>query len=202
MSDPVWEAARRIAQEAAQEIGEALGVDESEIREGEALDPMAGFRAAVVGAEGELSAPALVPLPTSELGSAITLVAQLTLDVSCLSAEGGLVNALSSSLGRRARRRVRRALGEIDAAAIASIDFDAWRADLRGLASARVMEASDVEFRLALTAWLQSGDCGDAGDGDALENIPPEADVSQLVATRPEALALLRSVINAWVEVL
>ena len=199
MSNPVWEAARRIAQEAAQEIGEALGVNEPEIREGEASDPMAGFRAAVVAAEGELSAPALVPLPTPELGSAITLVAQLALDVSCVSTEGGLLNALSSSLGRRARRRVRKALGEIDEAAIASIDFEAWRADLRGLASARVLESSDVEFRLALTAWLQSDDCG---DGDDPENIPPEADVSQLVATRPEALALLRSVINAWVEVL
>jgi hypothetical protein len=160
---------------------------------------MAAFRAAVVTAEGELSAPALVALPTPELGSTITLVAQLALEVSCSSAEGGLMNALSSSLGRRARRRVRKALGEIDAAAIASIDYEAWRADLRGLASARVLESSDVEFRLALTAWLQSGD---SGDGDDPQNIPPEADVSQLVAARPEALALLRSVIGAWVEAL
>jgi hypothetical protein len=197
MSDPVWETARRIAQEAAPEIGEALGVGNGpEARESEALDPMAGFRAAVIAAEGELSAPALVPLPTPELASAVTLVAQLALDVSNVSAEGGLVNALSSSLGRRARRRVRKVLGEIDAEAIASIDFEAWRADLRGLASARVLESSGVEFRTALTAWLQSGDDGDA------EAIPPEADVSQLVATRPEALSLLRSVISAWVEVL
>jgi len=197
MSDPVWEAARRIAQEAAQEIGEALGVGNGpEARESEALNPMAELRAAAIAAEGELSAPALVPLPTPELASAITLVAQLALEVSSVSAEGGLVNALSSSLGRRARRRVRKVLGEVDAAAIASIDFEAWRADLRGLASARVLESSGVELRLALTAWLQPG------DGDDAEAIPPEADVSQLVATRPEALSLLRSVISAWVEVL
>jgi len=203
MSDPVWEAARRIAQEAAQEIGEALGVGSGpEVREGEALDPMASFRAAVIAAEAELSAPALVPLSTPELASAITLLAQLALDLPCVSAEGGLVNALASSLGRRARRRVRKALGEIDAAAIASIDFEAWRADLRGLASARVLESGGVEFRLALTAWLQSGDGGDSAEGDAAERFPPEADVSQLVATCPEALALLRSVISAWVEVL
>ena len=162
----------------------------------EALDPVAGFRAAVTAAEGELSAPALVPLPTPELGSAITLVAQLALDAPCVSADGGLVNSLSSSLGRRARRRVRKALGEIDAASIASIDFEAWRADLRGLASALALESSEAEFRVALTAWLQPA------DGDDAQAIPPEADVSQLVAARPEASALLRSVISAWVEAL
>ena len=200
MSDPVWEAARRIAQEAAQEIGEALGAgSRPESSASEASEPMARFRAAVLAAEGELSAPALAPLSTPELGSVITLVAQLVLEVPRVGAEGDRVNALSSSLGRRARRRVRKALGEIDAVAIASIDFEAWRAELRGLASARVLESSDFEFRLALTAWLQSGD---GGHGDNAEAIPPEADLSQLVADRPEALALLRSVINAWVEAL
>ena len=106
------------------------------------------------------------------------------------------MNALSSSLGRRATRRVRKALGEVDAATIASIDFEAWRADLRGLASARALESSKVDFRVALTAWLQSG------DGEDTQAIPAEADVSQLVAARPEASALLRSVISAWVEAL
>jgi tetratricopeptide (TPR) repeat protein len=197
LSDPVWEAARRIAYEAAGEIGEALGVGNgSGIPSSEALNPMAGFRAAATAAEGELSAPALVPLPTPELGSAITLVAQLALDASCVSADGDLVNALSSSLGRRARRRVRKALGEVDAKTIASIDFEAWRADLRGIASALALEASKAEFRVAVTAWLQPG------DGDDAQAIPPEADVSQLVAAHPEASALLRSVISAWVEVL
>jgi hypothetical protein len=200
MSDPVWEAARRIAQEATQEIGEALGVGNGpEARETEALDPMAGFRSAVIAAEGELSAPALVPLSTPELASTITLLAQLALDLPCVSAEGGLVNALSSSLGRRVKRRVRKTLGEIDAAAIASIDFEAWRAELRGMASARVLQSSDLEFRLALTVWLRHGA---GGDDDDPENIPPEADVSQRVAACPEALALLRSVIGAWAEVL
>jgi len=197
MSDPVWETARRIAREAAQEIGEALGVGNGpEIRESGSLDPVAGFRAAVTAAEGELSAPALVPLPTPELGSAITLVAQLALDASCVGADGDLVDALSSSLGRRARRRVRKALGEVEPASIASIDFEAWRGDLRGLASALALESSKVDLRIALTAWLQSGDGGDT------QAIPAEADVSQLVAAHPEASALLRSVISAWVDAL
>jgi tetratricopeptide (TPR) repeat protein len=197
MSDPLWEAARQIAREAAREIGEALGVgSRPEIPSSETLNPVARFRAAVTAAEGELSAPALVPLTTAELGSAITLVAQLALDASCVSADGDLVNDLSSSLGRRARRRIRKALGEVDAAAIASIDFEVWRADLRGMASALALESSDAEFRVAITAWLQPS------DGDDAETIPSEADVSQLVATRPEASALLRSVISAWIEAL
>jgi tetratricopeptide (TPR) repeat protein len=195
MSHPVWETARLISQLAAHEIGEALGVgDGPALGECRALDPIASFRAAVTAAEGELSAPALVPLPTPELGSAVTLVAELALDASSVSAEGGLVNALSSSLGRRARRRVRKALGEVDAAAIAAIDFEAWRADLRGLASARALGSSQVELRVALTAWLQAG--------DGAKPIPPEADVSQLVGARPEASALLRFLIRSWVEAL
>jgi tetratricopeptide (TPR) repeat protein len=197
MRDPVWEAARRIAQEAAEEIGKALGVGNgSETPHSDALNPMAGFRASVTAAEGELSAPALVPLPTPELGSAITLTAQLALDAPCVSADGDLVNALSASLGRRARRRVRRVLGEIDAASIASIDLEAWRTDFRGMASAFALESSKVELRVAVTAWLRPG------DGDHAQAIPPEADVSQLVAAHPEASALLRCLISAWVEVL
>ncbi len=197
MSNPVWETARRIATIAAGEIGEALGVGSGpEMRESEPLDSLARFRLAATAAQGELSAPALVPLPTPELASVITLVAELALDASSVSADGDLVNALSSALGRRVRRRVRKALGEVDAATIASIDFEAWRADLRGLASALALESGDVDFRVALTAWLQSGDGEDAGA------IPPEADVAQLVATRPEASALLRSVITAWIEAL
>jgi tetratricopeptide (TPR) repeat protein len=197
MSDPVWEAARRIAREAAQEIGVALGAGNGpETRESASLDPVASFRAAVTAAEGELSAPALVPLPAAELGSAIALVAQLALEASCVNADGDLANALSSSLGRRARRRVRKALGEVEPESIASIDFEAWRGDLRGLASALALESGKVDLRTALTAWLQPG------DGDDTEAIPAEADVSQLVAASPEASALLRSVISAWVDAL
>jgi tetratricopeptide (TPR) repeat protein len=197
MSDPVWETARRIAQEAAGEIGKALGVGNgSAVRPGDASNPMAGFRAAVTATEGELSAPALVPLPTPELGSAIVLTTQLAMDAPCVSADADLVNALSTSLGRRARRRLRKVLGEVDADAIASIDFEAWRSDFRGMASALALESSKGELRVAVTAWLQPG------DGDDAQAIPPEADVSQLVAARPEASALLRSVISAWVQLL
>jgi hypothetical protein len=197
MSEPVWEAARRIAREAAQEIGAALGGGNGPVtREIESLDPAAGFRARVTAAEGELSAPALVPLPSAELGSAIALVAELALDASGVSSDGDLLNALSSSLGRRARRRVRKALGEVEPNSIASIDFEAWRADLRGLASAHALESSEVDLRIALTALL------DTGEGDDSQAIPVEADVSQLVAASPEASALLRSVISAWVEAL
>jgi tetratricopeptide (TPR) repeat protein len=197
MSDPVWEAARRIAREAAPEIGEALGANGGpEAPESQSSDPMARFRAAVTAAEGELSAPALVALPATELGSAITLVAELATEASRVSSDGDLTGALSSSLGRRAKRRVRKALGEVDPSRIASIDFEAWRTDLRGLASVLALESSNVDLRIALTAWLQPG------EGDDAEAIPTEADVSQLVAASPEASALLRSLISAWVEAL
>jgi tetratricopeptide (TPR) repeat protein len=197
LTEPIWETARRVAQETAHEIGEALGVgNASGASESETLDALARFRTAVTASEATLSAPALVPLPTRQLGAAISLVAHLALDASCVSADGDLVNALSASLGRRARRRVRKALGDADPADIAAIDFQAWRADLRGLASAVALEAEGADLRVALTAWLESR------DGDDARAIPPEADISQRVAASREASALLRRVIAAWVSAL
>lgn len=195
---PDWECARSVAHAAAGEIAEALGVGAHAAPEAprDDRDPVARFRAAVTGVEGELAAPALVPLPTDEVGQAILLVAQLAADVEVVRGDGLLVNALAAAFGRRARRRVRRLLPETGVGELAAIDFAAWRAELRGIASAAALDATDVPLRAALLAWLD-------GDGaDAPRRLPDEVDVSARVAASPEARALLRRITRVWIDAL
>jgi len=193
LADPVWEVARQIAREASREIGEALGVGPpGEVAE-PAGHPLARFRAKVVEEEGALAAPPLVPLPAQELGEALTLVAQLALGAPAVQGSGELVNALSRSLGRRTRRRLRKVLGRVDAAQIEAIDWSAWRAELRGLACARCLAAVDGDLRTAFLA-LTPGAAPESGGMP-----PPESDLRDAVAASPEATALLRELTRGWI---
>jgi hypothetical protein len=193
--DPLAEAVRRAAQEAAKEIGAALGVGAPFEAPPEADDPAARFRAAVIAEEARLAAPALVPLSTDELASVLNLLAQLAFEAPAVSGDGKLVNDLARQLGRRARKRVRRALEPFGPEEVARLDAAAWRAELRGLAGAVVLERDQVELRTALGVWLRASD-GEPGPP------PPEADLSAALRGVPEALALLRRVVAAWTELL
>lgn len=192
LGDPVAEAVRRMAQEAAQEIANALGVGASLEAPPEANDPAARFRAAVTAEEAKLTAPGLAPLATNELGSLLSLVAALAFDAPAVSGDGNLVNDLSHQLGRRAKKRVRRALEPFGPDDVARLDVTAWRAELRALAGAVVLERDQVELRTALAAWLRVHD----GEPDA--TITDEADLAPALRAVPEALALLRRVVAAW----
>jgi len=68
-ANPAWETARQLAQEAAEELGLALGVGSAApgADPHSPLDPVARFRAHVTAAEAMLAAPALVPLSTEAL---------------------------------------------------------------------------------------------------------------------------------------
>ena len=154
------------------------------------------FRAAVIDAEAKLIAPALVPLPADELGSTLVLVAQLSSDAEDLHGDGNLINRLAQKLSRRARRRVRRTLGERGADEIATIDFATWRVELRALASAAVLEAGEGSLRDALIAWLRPR------EEERQAALPEEADISSLIPHCPEALALLRRTVDGWLQML
>jgi tetratricopeptide (TPR) repeat protein len=193
LADPRFELARRLAQEMASELAEALGGAPRPAAPGASADASARFRAAVTAAEGELSAPALVPLATHELAGALALLAEIGSDVETVSAsDGGLVNALSRAIGWRAKKRLRRALEGRSPEEIASIDFAAWRCALRGLASALVVDRGECNLREAFVAFIQS----EASDG--ARSFAPEADLRALVAAHPEARELLRLAIAAW----
>jgi tetratricopeptide (TPR) repeat protein len=193
-ANPLWETARALAQEAAEEIGQALGVGTAAPGDPRGLaDPVARFRAEITAAEAALSAPALVPLSVEELGETITLVAQLTAEVDAVSGDGRIVNALAQALGRRTRKRLKRALGETAAGEIAAIDFAAWRAELRGLASFAVLASGTADLRTAFLAWVA------ADDPEGARLLSAEGDISPRIAVIPEAKALLARLIEAWI---
>jgi tetratricopeptide (TPR) repeat protein len=192
--DARFELARRLAHEAAAELGEALHGAQAggvSVASGEGS---ARFRAAVTATEGELSAPALVPLSTTELARALTLLAELAAEVETVSsADGGLVNALSQAIGWRARKRIKRALEGHAPDEIASLDFATWRRSLRALASAVVIDRGDCALRDAFLAWIQSD------DPESGRTLPPEVDLRARIAAQPEARELLGLVVRAWI---
>ena len=194
--DPLHEAVRRMAQEAAGEIASALGAGTPSEAPPEAADASARFRAAAVAEEARLAAPALVPLDPQELHTLLVLAAELAFDGEAVSGDARLVNGLARALGRRARKRLRRALEPFGPSDVAGLDARAWRAELRALAGAIALEREPIELRAALVAWVR------AQDGDAAAEIAPEADLRPALQGVPEALALLRRVISAWSELL
>lgn len=196
LADPVFETLRRVSQEASREIADALG---SGVPEGDGApsgDPVARFRAQVTAEEGALSAPALVPLETQDLAEILRLVVQMTLDSPSVQGNGDLVNALSRTLGRRARRRVRKVLGNLGPEVPAQVDFWSWRAELRGLASAVALAQGDADLRTAFLAWTH----GD--DPESIRATGPETDLRDAISGSPEALALLRQVTRSWIDAL
>ena len=194
LADPVHEAVRRMAQETAKEIGAALGAGPPSEAPPEAASPSARFRAAAFAEEARLAAPALVPLDAEELRAVLVLVASLAFEVEAVNGDARLVNDLSRALGRRARKRVRRALEPYGPADVAALDVRSWRAELRALAGAIVLEREPIELRAALVAWLP------LGEGEAAPHA--EADLRPALQAVPEALALLRRVVAAWSELL
>jgi hypothetical protein len=189
-TDPVWETARALGQEAAEELGIALGVGVAGSPDPRGLpDPVARFRAEVTAQEAALTAPALVPLSVEEVGQTLTLLAQLTAEAEGVSGDGRVVNALVDALGRRTRRRLKRVLAETPVREIAAIDFAAWRAELRGLASAAALAESETDLRSAFVARVAQ---------DTQYARSTGGDLRQRVAASPEARALLARLLGAW----
>jgi tetratricopeptide (TPR) repeat protein len=189
LQDPLFERARQVACAASHEIALALETATPEIHT-RVDDPVARFRTRTLACAAELSAAALLPLPTEELRTVLTVVIGLSAETDSVQANGHLVNALASALGRRARKRVRRALETTTPEEIASLDFDQWRAELRGLAATVVLRRKGGQLRTALLALL-----------DDVGSSPPEgADLSHLVQASPAAGALYGRLVRAWVD--
>jgi tetratricopeptide (TPR) repeat protein len=192
LDEPLWERLREAVQKVSREIGSALGAPESPSLPNSG-DAAADFRAASLDAEARLAAPGLLPLPTQELADVLTCVATLALEPDQVHASGATLNALAEALGRRARRRVKRILGDVSLDAVQAIDFAAWRSELRALAAATAVDETGCDPRTALLALV----C-EASNRSASE-ITPTTDLTPLVADCPEARALLRWTIRAWI---
>jgi hypothetical protein len=133
-------------------------------------------------------------MTTEEIATTVKRVAHLGQEPEQVNGDGRLVNALSSALGRRARKRLRKILEDVPVAEIDSIDFAAWRREVRELAHAAALDATGGDLRSALVALLEDRLGPDA------PAIPAEADLSGLLAACPEAQALLSRVVEAWAE--
>jgi tetratricopeptide (TPR) repeat protein len=191
--DPLWEALRASAQAAAPDLASALEASIAPDARSSPGQPEAAFRAAALTAEGELSAPALVPLSDAELGGVLSLVASLSLEREQVSGDGHLVNTLAESLTRRTRKRVKRLLEDFSREALDGVDFRAWRAELRTLAAVAALETTGGDLRTALRALL--------GEGTAAgREIPPEADLCAAVADSPATREFLRRVLRGWMR--
>ena len=83
-------------------------------------------------------------------------------------------------------------LGDTPAQEIASIDFAAWRAELRGLASVAALASSGAELRTAFLAWVA------AEDPEGARRLLADDELYSRVAAIPEARALLTRLIETW----
>lgn len=193
LANPLWETVRGVVVEAAGEIATSLGA--SNRAQGPAPDDtVAAFHAAAVAAEGKLSAAALLPLTDREFGDLVQIVCALSLDVDQIRGDGRLVNALSSALTRRTRRRLRKILDGVSMESIAGIDFRGWRSAVRAMAQSVAIDETRIEFGDALVSVARQS------PGDFTRDATASADLAPLIAHSREAGALLRRAIGTWLS--
>jgi hypothetical protein len=147
----------------------------------------------MLSVQGELSAPALLAKSPREVRDVMLLLVQLLLEPSHVNGDGALVNALSSSLGRRRRKKLRRMLPE-DArpADFAGVDFAAWRTELRALAAAEALRRDGTPLRIALAALV--------ADAEPSVDLANESHLAPLIEAEPAARAFLQRVVDDWLE--
>jgi tetratricopeptide (TPR) repeat protein len=193
LSKPLWEKLRKMVNESASELAAALETPDPSVGD-MPDDPIAAFHAEALSAEGRLTAPAILPVATRELGDLVGLIAALALDLERTRGDGHLVNTVSSAIKRRLRRRLRRHLDDHSMDAIDQIDFEDWRGEVRAVAAAIAVDKTGIDLRTALIALAR-----DASEHRS-EEISEYADLTAWVAERPAANALLRHAIRSWLR--
>jgi tetratricopeptide (TPR) repeat protein len=190
LESETWEKLRYAAQAASGELSEVLDVSKLPLEVDEDQGPVAAFRAALQAAEGELSAPALVGLPSENLASTMTALATVALDP---EAARGTQEAerLSRRVGRRTRNKLRRALEGLGPSDVDAVDFDAWQRELRGLAAASAVDRTGGDLRSALIAL------SDEAAGGTDDSRSEGTDQCAIHASEP-ARRLLAHVTSAW----
>jgi tetratricopeptide (TPR) repeat protein len=186
-----WEQLRRAAREVARELAEVLPPAPELASPEEEPGALSAFRRALVHAEGELCAPALVALPVERLRETLTALAALALEPGGAQGGGADTAALERAVGRWTRRKLRRALEGARQPEIEAIDFEAWRGELRILAALAVLDEGGGDLRSALLTL--AADAGAEVDAE----LPDAADISPLAACSDAARGLLGRVAEA-----
>jgi tetratricopeptide (TPR) repeat protein len=197
LGDVLWETARRICNATAQEINEVLLEAEiTPMQDGEddAEPAILDFWRRVHQAEAELTAPLMCTLPTEALGTVVYSVTALSTDLGGNCNDGPFVHDLDRTMGRWTRRKIRKVLGDRQVRDIQAIDYDAWRAEIRGIAAGLAVDGGEGDLRSALIALSSADTQIDAAHPS------PSADITSLVAGSPLARGLLVRVVERWCE--
>ncbi|MBW2712491.1 MAG: tetratricopeptide repeat protein, partial [Deltaproteobacteria bacterium] len=194
LSDPLWETARKVLHATKEEIAQALKVRNqgTESFENES-EPQARFRVAALNAEGELTAPALVPVSNTEVMTILRLICDFALGSEQVEGDGALVNAFAANLSRRAQRRVKRILGATTIEDIETIDISLWRREVRDLANACALDSTEGDLWSALRVLVRDNH----PDGDRLDLT---GNIQELVQGTATANALQTRAIHAWLD--
>jgi len=134
----------------------------------------------------------MIPLSAAEAGEVLTLVSAVCLEPDQVRGEGRLLNGVSTAISRRSRRRLRRLLEEVSLDRIESVDFEAWRLEVRSLAAAIALDETDGDLRTALLDEIRSEVEPSPGD------LSPESDLTSLIRQAPRALGLVRLAVRSW----
>jgi len=193
LADARFERLRQLAIEAAGELTHALGGGHPAPEPAANADPVVAFRSRVLAVQAELSAAALLTRSARDVRDVMQLLVSLVLEPEHVSGDGTLVNALSASLGRRRRKKLRKILGEQSSAGdLAAVDFDAWCVELRALAAAEAIRRDATPLRTALAALIaESESAPDAGS---------DAPLAPHIEAEPAARALLRRIVDDWLD--
>ena len=159
-----------------------------------------GFAAAVTRIEHSLCPPALSRLSNDQVSELLCTIADVAVGEETGRPPGvhdeldeeqsELATAIEYALGRRTRRKLRRTLDGTSPELMRTIDLDAWRAAIRGMAAARALEDSPQTLRSALLALsTEPGETSTTTETD---------DLSARIAGSEAACDLLRQLEAAW----
>jgi hypothetical protein len=193
LDDPFGEKLRQIARAAADDLTNALQASSHRAHPSTG-DPAADFRSALMDAEANLTAPALIPLDDGRIREVLTLTAVLAVEPERVQGDGHLVNALSAALRRRTRRRIQRLLAKVSLADLAALDIGAWRREIRGLAATSALATTGCDLRTALMVLI------DRESEHAILGFPETADLTPFVGADSSARSLLRRVVRVWLK--
>jgi tetratricopeptide (TPR) repeat protein len=103
-----------------------------------------------------VAGPALAALAPDAFARGAEALACTALGIASSLATSDEALDMARRMSGRATRRLRRALGSLDAAGLRRFDFDAWTASLRGLALACAVDCCDGDLRAALLCAQQT----------------------------------------------
>ena len=158
-------------------------------------DPRGAYLVELRAAEDELMGEGLRMHSPEALRAAVRTLIDVILGREDGQHAEGLHARLETALSRWSRRKARRNLEDGRAEAIAELDFETWRSDLRMLASCVALDRTGGDLRAAFVALLDSSE---AGDGELSEN----DDISTIVEGSKLACGLRKRVVIAWCALL